>query len=48
MKKAIHKFDRGPVEEVPCLACTTYSRAYLHHLFKAGRCSARCSPPSIT
>jgi queuine tRNA-ribosyltransferase len=37
MKKAIHKFDRGPVEEgCPCLACTTYSRAYLHHLFKAG------------
>jgi queuine tRNA-ribosyltransferase len=37
MKKAIHKFDQGPVEEgCTCLACTTYSRAYLHHLFKAG------------
>ncbi|MCK9547423.1 MAG: tRNA guanosine(34) transglycosylase Tgt [Sphaerochaeta sp.] len=37
MKKAIHKFDQGPVEEgCACLACTTYSRAYLHHLFKAG------------
>ena len=37
MKKAIHKFDKGPVQEgCPCPACTSYSRAYLHHLFKAG------------
>ncbi len=37
MKKAIHKFDKGPVQEgCRCPACTTYSRAYLHHLFKAG------------
>lgn len=37
MKKAIHKFDKSPVEEdCRCPACTTYSRAYLHHLFKAG------------
>lgn len=37
MKKAIHKFDQGPVEEGCCChACTTYSRGYIHHLFKAG------------
>jgi queuine tRNA-ribosyltransferase len=29
--------DAGPLEEgCPCPACAQYSRAYLHHLFKAG------------
>lgn len=37
MKKAIHRYDKAPIEEgCSCLACTTYSRAYLHHLFKSG------------
>ncbi|NMA21967.1 MAG: tRNA guanosine(34) transglycosylase Tgt [Spirochaetales bacterium] len=37
MKKVRHKFDHNPVEEsCSCIACRQYSRAYLHHLFKAG------------
>lgn len=35
MKKAVHKFDESPVQEgCTCSACTRYSRAYMHHLFK--------------
>ena len=35
MKKAVHKFDHGPISEgCPCTACTKYSRGYLHHLIK--------------
>ncbi len=35
MKKAKHEFDHGPiVEGCTCTACTTYSRAYLRHMFK--------------
>ncbi|MDC7228917.1 MAG: tRNA guanosine(34) transglycosylase Tgt [Sphaerochaetaceae bacterium] len=37
LKKAIHKFDHGPLEEgCTCRACTQYSRAYMHHLIKTG------------
>lgn len=37
LKKSIHKFDQGPIQEgCTCRACTQYSRAYMHHLVKAG------------
>ncbi|RED54239.1 tRNA guanosine(34) transglycosylase Tgt [Aestuariispira insulae] len=37
MKNARHATDHRPLdEECPCPACTQYSRAYLHHLIKAG------------
>lgn len=37
LKNARHKDDPRPLEEgCPCRACTSYSRAYLHHLTKAG------------
>lgn len=37
MKKAVHKFDHGPIQEgCRCTACTHYSRAYVHHLVKCG------------
>ncbi len=35
LKKAIHKFDHGPLDAgCTCTACRKYSRAYLHHLVK--------------
>lgn len=35
LKKAVHKFDHGPIQEgCTCTACTKYSRAYMHHLIK--------------
>jgi queuine tRNA-ribosyltransferase len=37
LRNAAHADDPGPVEPgCPCPACTRHSRAYLHHLFKAG------------
>lgn len=37
LKNARHAEDPRPLEEdCPCRACTSYSRAYLHHLTKAG------------
>ncbi len=37
MRNAIHKDDPNPVDaSCDCPACTNYSRAYIHHLFKAG------------
>lgn len=37
LKKAMHKFDHSPLEEgCTCTACTNYSRAYMHHMVKAG------------
>lgn len=37
LKNARHADDPRPLEEgCPCRACTSYSRAYLHHLTKAG------------
>lgn len=37
MRNACHAEDERPIEEgCPCFACTHHSRAYLHHLFKAG------------
>lgn len=37
LKNARHAADTRPLdEECGCPACTDYSRAYLHHLFKAG------------
>jgi queuine tRNA-ribosyltransferase len=37
LRNAIHADDPGPVEPgCLCPACTRHSRAYLHHLFKAG------------
>ena len=37
MKNARHAADPRPLdEECPCPACSQYSRAYLHHLIKAG------------
>jgi queuine tRNA-ribosyltransferase len=36
LRNARHAEDTGPLDpECPCLTCATYSRAYLHHLFKA-------------
>lgn len=35
LKKAVHRFDEGPIQEgCGCRACTQYSRGYLRHLFK--------------
>ena len=37
LKNARHADDPRPLDEhCSCLACSRYSRAYLHHLFKAG------------
>ena len=37
LRNARHADDRAPVDpECGCLACTGFSRAYLHHLVKAG------------
>lgn len=37
LRNARHAEDSGPLDErCPCSACTSYSRAYLHHLVKAG------------
>jgi queuine tRNA-ribosyltransferase len=37
LRNARHAEDTGPVDaDCPCPVCTNYSRAYLHHLFKAG------------
>ena len=37
MRNACHMDDLSPLDrECSCPACTKYSRAYLHHLFKAG------------
>ena len=36
LRNAKYKEDAAPLEEgCPCPACSNYSRAYLHHLFKA-------------
>lgn len=36
IKQAAYRDDRGPLDpECACTACTQFSRAYLHHLFKA-------------
>ena len=36
LKKAYNEFDKGPIHAgCTCTACTTYSRGYLRHLFKA-------------
>jgi len=38
---ARHRIDHGPIEDgCDCPACTRYSRAYLHHLFKVADASA--------
>lgn len=37
IRNAKHREDTGPLDpECTCPVCTTYSRAYLHHLVKAG------------
>jgi len=37
LRNARHAEDPGPLDErCPCPACASYSRAYLHHLVKAG------------
>ena len=37
LRNARHAEDPAPLDErCPCSACTSYSRAYLHHLHKAG------------
>ena len=37
LRNARHASDPGPVDPAcGCLACTRHSRAYLHHLFRAG------------
>ncbi len=37
LRNAFHAEDTGPLDErCPCRACSTYSRAYLHHLVKSG------------
>jgi queuine tRNA-ribosyltransferase len=36
LRNAVHKRDSAPLESgCPCPTCSTYSRAYLHHLFLA-------------
>ncbi len=37
LRNARHAADPAPLDPAcPCLACTRHSRAYLHHLFRAG------------
>ncbi|MCB2075192.1 MAG: tRNA guanosine(34) transglycosylase Tgt [Novosphingobium sp.] len=37
LRNARHAEDTGPLDErCPCAGCTSYSRAYLHHLVKSG------------
>jgi queuine tRNA-ribosyltransferase len=37
IKNARHKTDTGPLDpSCTCYTCTQFSRAYLHHLFRAG------------
>ncbi|WP_432724192.1 tRNA guanosine(34) transglycosylase Tgt [Jeongeupia wiesaeckerbachi] len=37
IKNAKHRFDERPLDETcDCYACQNFSRAYLHHLFRAG------------
>ncbi len=37
LRNARHAEDPGPLDPLcPCTACTRHSRAYLHHLFRAG------------
>jgi len=37
LRNARHAEDMGPLDaDCPCPVCANYSRAYLHHLFKAG------------
>jgi queuine tRNA-ribosyltransferase len=37
LRNARHAEDKAPLDErCPCPACASYSRAYLHHLVKAG------------
>lgn len=37
IRNAKHRRDTGPLDPAcPCYTCTTFSRAYLRHLFKAG------------
>jgi queuine tRNA-ribosyltransferase len=37
IRNAKHRRDTGPLDpECPCYTCTTFSRAYLRHLYKAG------------
>ncbi len=37
LRNAKHKEDTGPLDpKCPCPICTSYSRAYLHHLHKSG------------
>ena len=37
LRNARHAADGGTLDPAcPCLACTRHSRAYLHHLFRAG------------
>lgn len=36
VKRAKHRFENLPiVEDCPCTACRSYSRGYLHHLFRS-------------
>ena len=37
LRNASYRDDNEPIDnECPCSTCTNYSRAYLHHLIKAG------------
>jgi queuine tRNA-ribosyltransferase len=37
IRNARHAEDQGPIDPAcPCPVCTTWSRAYLHHLVRAG------------
>ena len=37
LRRGVYKFDQGPIHpSCKCETCTRYSRAYLHHLIKAG------------
>jgi len=37
LKKAVHTFDHGPIQEgCTCEACQHYSRGYMHHMIKCG------------
>lgn len=49
LRRSVHKYADRPLDEkCRCLACKSYSRAYLHHLRKTGESLAACWSDFIT
>lgn len=49
IRNSVHKHDDSTLDPTcDCYTCKHFSRAYLHHLDKCGKCSVTCSIPSTT